>query len=334
MRISSAWCPRVPVQRWLLSRDWMDFKTVRVMARSTGGSAYPRWIGVGVPIVKTETLNSVAYLYQDKASAEKGGPAGGSGFFVHVPSKEPGFIHEYLVSNYHVSIAEGNSIARVNKKGGGVVILEFDPSDWVCLPNGGDVAAVRVELNDDEQDIDSFPEYALLRQSWDESFSVGSDVFMVGRFIDHDGGLTNTPSARFGNISVGPVPLTSRAPNSDKDMRHFCLDMHSRTGYSGSPVIVYRTMGSEIAFSELPAPDIPIHGPQAAVLGIHCGQFKEVMEAESKSGPLDLKGPSGMTFVLPAWEIRKLLDIEKFAKERERLDFELWKKGGNRPCPE
>lgn len=36
---------------------------------------------------------------------------------------------------------------------------------------------------------------------------IGDDVAMIGRFVDHDGGETNQPAARFGNISVMPTPI-------------------------------------------------------------------------------------------------------------------------------
>ena len=62
---------------------------------------------------------------------------------------------------------------------------------------------------------------------------------MVGRFVDHDGGPTNLPAARFGNISIGPSKIRSEL---GKYVDTICLDTNSRTGFSGSPVYVYRTM--------------------------------------------------------------------------------------------
>src|SRR5271170_5484166 len=72
----------------------------------------------------------------------------------------------------------------------------------------------------------------------------GEDVFMVGRFIDHDGKDANIPSVRFGNISTLPQPIEQ--PSGSTNNKSFILDLHSRTGYSGSPVFVYRTPGSDL----------------------------------------------------------------------------------------
>jgi hypothetical protein len=71
----------------------------------------------------------------------------------------------------------------------------------------------------------------------------GDDVFMVGRFIDHDGGNKNRPALRFGNISIDPTPIMQ-----DNGVRvpAYCVDLHSRTGFSGSPVFVYRTPGPDL----------------------------------------------------------------------------------------
>ena len=56
---------------------------------------------------------------------------------------------------------------------------------------------------------------------------------------------TNNPAMRFGNISLNPTPIEQ--PNqSIKDS--YCLDMNSRTGFSGSPVFMYRTPGSDVQF--------------------------------------------------------------------------------------
>src|SRR5208337_5394725 len=71
---------------------------------------------------------------------------------------------------------------------------------------------------------------------------VGDDVFMVGRFINHEGSPTYLPATRFGNISVMPFPIL-KSPQKGPS---YCIDMHSRPGFSGSPVFVYRTPGGNL----------------------------------------------------------------------------------------
>ena len=61
----------------------------------------------------------------------------------------------------------------------------------------------------------------------------GEDVFMVGRFVNQDGGATQ-PALRFGNISSMPAEMTIQKFRRKRP--YYLIDMHSRLGYSGSPV--------------------------------------------------------------------------------------------------
>jgi hypothetical protein len=144
---------------------------------------------------------------------------------------------------------------------------------------------------------------------------------MIGRFVDHDGRQTNRPAARFGHISVLPAPIIQ--PNKVK-ADSFCVDMHSRTGHSGSPVFVFRTPGSQIGF--VPPAE---YGAYLGVLGILWGQFPGMWDIE-KGTTADLrkeaaslilegqyvKGLSGMACVLPAWTILEVLKMPKLQKLR------------------
>jgi hypothetical protein len=76
--------------------------------------------------------------------------------------------------------------------------------------------------------------------------TIGEDTFMIGLFASHHGGDWNTPSARFGNISMlaskfAPVAME----NGSKQPCHL-VDTHSRGGFSGSPVFAYRTNGADL----------------------------------------------------------------------------------------
>ena len=59
------------------------------------------------------------------------------------------------------------------------------------------------------------------------------------------------------------------------------------------------------------------------LLGVHCAQFPEEVRfqiAESKRKQIEegdlLKIPSSVTVVVPAWEISRLMDDEKFTRIR------------------
>jgi len=97
--------------------------------------------------------------------------------------------------------------------------------------------------------------------------------------------------------------------------RSIVLDMHSRSGFSGSPVFVYRTPGS--GFAEAGQ---HFTGSMVYILGIHWGQFPEIWEllegtkTSEMASRKDLvtkseyiEGLSGMTCVVPSQAISDLL---------------------------
>lgn len=56
-------------------------------------------------------------LYRSVEEAEGGQEYGGAGFLVSVPwETRPIAIHMYAVTNYHVAIADGASVIRLNTK--------------------------------------------------------------------------------------------------------------------------------------------------------------------------------------------------------------------------
>ena len=158
----------------------------------------------------------------------------------------------------------------------------------------------------------------------------GDDVFMVGRFIDAGGIEVNQPAVRFGNISLMPVPVPHE---NGANVPSYALDMHSRTGFSGSPVFVYRKPGQDLGSGDLNMSDQFLF-----LLGIHWGQFPERWEivsdpkkAAENAGEISLaadanyiKGMSGMTCVAPSEAIVELLQHPKLRAHQERVEAEVW----------
>jgi hypothetical protein len=121
----------------------------------------------------------------------------------------------------------------------------------------------------------------------------------------------------------------------------YCVDMHSRSGYSGSPVFVYRTPAGDLELTAKNATSAhSLHSLGAAflgLLGIHWGQFPESWPIEGRRavageaaqrGPLVLegqsvKGVSGMTCVLPAAHIVEVLNMPVLRNARTQRDQEL-----------
>lgn len=285
-----------------------------------------------MPKLPPEVLSSPFYLYRSVEDAKAGKPFGGTGFFVGYPTgiEDRNFV--YAVTNWHVAVRDGFSVVRINKIGGGIDCFDLGPEDWKFSPHGADIAiaffpflrlgihqvtALLTKLLLDQNDIN------------DLEIGPGDNVFMLGRFVDHDGAGSNVPSARFGHISV--MPQLIKQPTCAMDVPSFILDVHSRTGYSGSPVFVYRTVGEDLTTANI-INDETTHFIK--LLGIHWGQFPELWEIETGAKPSAnsvalsgdaryVKGMSGMTLAVPSWIIKEMLEMPKFREERKRQLAEM-----------
>jgi Trypsin-like peptidase domain len=291
--------------------------------------------------ISTKVLDAVFYLYDSESDAKNGENFGGTGFLVAVPSER---FHKtaylYAVTNWHIA-CRGSSVVRLNTLDGKTDIIPYGPEQWEFdASKGYDIAVVSIPIRHDFHryafvSTKTFVTKEIMQQ---EELGPGEDVFMVGRFVDHDGGATvNVPSVRFGNISIMPTLIEQP---TGKKTKCFCLDLHSRPGYSGSPVFVYRTPGydlTEIAEgNELKDRSFLLSGVNyIGFLGIHFAhpeiweiteqkpaQFQR--EAISRNPLITdgkyVKGLSGMTCVLPAWNIMEVLNLPKLLEQRRRGD--------------
>jgi len=306
---------------------------IPVVCKSFAGEPYTRWITKRMPAIPYPLLDCVVYLYGDKESALAGKRYGGCGFLLSVSTQGGRFAHLYLVTNYHVAIRDGFCVARVNSQAGGVDIFEFDSSEFIFNPGGGDVCAVSLQLTDTHKWASLDISHLATRDHAERGICLGDDVFMLGRFIEHDGGVTNRPAARFGNISVEPGHIAG-LPNSDDDCPYYCLDMHSRSGYSGAPVWVYRPPCANLIPVFMPKNYRATPGSEKTLYGmcaIHCAQFPEEI-GPTEEGKL-ITGYSGMTIALPAWKIRELiLENETFKAQRKTIESSDEHRG--KPIPE
>ena len=233
-----------------------------------------------MPRIPPVILDCVCYLYEDEEKARAGTDFGGTGFFVSVPSRAGDRMFLHVVTNHHVACTGGSSVIRVNTHDGGTDVIPLEPHEWHFDPRF-DIAVAPIGLAFEHHKFRTLPismfmtAHAIER----DKIGVGEDIFMVGRFINHDGGPINRPAVRFGNISVMPSPIEQ--PN-----RHmadaFCIDVHSKNGYSGSPVFIYRMPGYDLE-EKMPEDfgkrHVLIAGNNyLALLGIHFAQFVEEWE--------------------------------------------------------
>lgn len=319
-----------------ISYQALGFDRVQLTQFSSRGTPYHRWVEVGMPRVDDAWIDCVCYLFRDEDDARNGSGFGGTAFLVQITSEmNPEFGYVYAVTNWHVACRKGFSVLRVNALSGDSDIFPFGPEDWHFLPEY-DIAVAPIKVNPEMHRASTIPIEAFLAKEHmaQVNLGLGEDVFMVGRFIDHDGGATNGPAVRFGNLSILPSPIMQ--PN-DRMADSFCIDLRSRTGYSGSPVFVYRTPVYDLSKmgSEFGGPLLFAGTRLQMLLGIHWGQFPEQWEIngtltaqQDQEASLIVSGnyvvgQSGMTCVLPAWCIKEVLDMPRLVEIRQKGDAKL-----------
>jgi len=356
----------------LRSLSWRDLKFnkhVPYVFYSECGVPQTHWAPVGMPLIPKQITNAVFYLFRNRDDALAGRDPGGTGFVVRYDSDRAslGSQHSqfYAVTNYHVAVSGHWPTIRLNKKGGNVDIIELDSAEWHWIPGKYDIAATPIHLDDAVHDIAAVGTHMFVvdpdrsRQYRSEYIGIGDDVFMIGLFADHYGASINIPSARFGNISMLPNEKAKiKQTSTGYDGVSYVVDMHSRAGFSGSPVFVYRTFGADLSYSgsgeefddlqiEVPLDTgadyrdssfaRPLRGRLKTrslfkLLGIHWAQFPERWELGLRQAKGDeaaklntipesgyVEGFSGMTCVIPAWQILEVLDMPELKAPRDML---------------
>jgi hypothetical protein len=343
------------VHRSLCLHD-LDFDEVPVTKRTTRGVPYRQWVRVGMPRIPPDVIDTVFFLYESVEDAEAGRNPGGTGFIVqdHIPRRPfwhtPNVTrHYYAITNWHVAVSGVESppcpVIRLNTKDGTPDIVELGVDQWEFLPGKYDVAVTELnQLTHNVHRYSSISTGMFLSEtaSPDVIGAVGDDVFMLGLFVDHDGVTTNVPSARFGNISMMPSEKAKIEQETGYSGISYIVDMHSRSGFSGSPVFVYRTFGSDLEdregfrFLEIEMDSFRPKGGRIKTeailqfLGIHWAQFPEEWELRDEKRIAQgskrrhlvrdgqfIRGMSGMTCVIPAWQVLEVLDMPKLKARRE-----------------
>jgi hypothetical protein len=252
------------------------------------------------------------------------------------------FHHIHGVTNWHVA-CRGSSVIRVNTKDGKAQAFDYGPDQWHFKPGGPDIAiSPPLRLDPNIHRVEALgPDFFLTKEEEANlEIDAADDVFMLGRFINYDGVETNKPAFRFGHISITNANILQKTGFAG---RSIVVDMHSRTGFSGSPVFVYRTPGAIFARKDTLMGGGHIH----KLLGIHWGQFPELWELDSGKGRvadaeqsahlvLDgkyVRGLSGMTCVCPTEAILELLQAPQLQHMREHQEEEWGKQPGTTELP-
>ncbi len=255
--------------------------------------------GGDMPRISERNLHGIAFMYRTRQEAEARVKIGGSAFLlgrlIAGSGETPvGRVYiPYLISNRHV-VWEGSAcVASVNRRDGKAPdIFDIDQNDWHNHPGGADVSATCMMQHFDRtvHDVTHIPEHWIVTPQLvtDYDIGMGDEAFMIGRFVNHQGQVSNRPAVRFGTISM----MLERAWNNDLKSweESFACEMRSRTGFSGSPVVTYRTPATVL--TDVPKDEFHL------LLGINWGYVLD----ENKEN-------TWLNAVVPAWKILETLDV-------------------------
>lgn len=294
-----------------------DIANLLVVSPYCGSSRAKR--PVGMPRIPQLLLKTTFFLYQSAADAHAGVNAGASGFICFVPSATSPRHGLFVgVTNYHAAIRSGHSVARIPRKDGSCEVFEFGPEDWIFEPGGDDVAIIPLSINTLHHDFSAVRIDLFATEDWirTQEVGVGDDVFMFGLFLDAANHAVSIPTARFGHISMMPSEAT-RIKQAQNCMRpSLVLDMHSRDGFSGSPVFMYRTSGSNLDHANT-TNTVFGEGTIFCLIGLHWGQFPEIW----KSVAGDVTGVSGLTLAVPSWRLARMIrENESLGRHFARIE--------------
>ncbi|MCH8244051.1 MAG: trypsin-like peptidase domain-containing protein [Planctomycetes bacterium] len=284
-----------------------------------------------MPRIPDHLLDVAIYLYPSADAARNGEQVGGTGFLAGFYTNGQTLLHLYAVTCAHV-IADGCPVIRINTRDDKWDIIEIEQADWLQDVSGTDLAVCPIQLSDQHRfgfvGIDDFLDHQNISEF---AIGPGDDVFMVGRFINHEGKQQNRPTLRFGNISMMPWELIRGWQGVPQES--FLVDMRSRTGFSGSPVFVYIAptdirLGVEKWTSQQAS---TFYGPW--LLGVDWGHipiYSKVLGPKIDSygnrlpvdASWDVPVMSGVCGVIPAWKLTKLLleDADLNAQRSEKIE--------------
>jgi hypothetical protein len=270
-------------------------------------------------LVHQDVLRTTVFLFPSVEDATRNTRAGGTGFLIGVPNNlappyEDGSPKgsTYLVTAAHVVEKGVANVARVNTPDGGWHSVLLD--GWVTHPDGDDVAACQIGSEWKAFDCASILYSTLATQDVIEQWSIGpgDDVFLVGRFVGHQGQTRNRPVVRFGHIAMLPAERI-RQPERDHDQLSYLVEVLSVSGFSGSPVFATVRAGARR------------RGPQGQtinllsdagpfLIGVDWGHLTRDALIETLGFPYHVH--SGMTGVVPAEKIRDVLFQPSLVEQR------------------
>jgi hypothetical protein len=275
-------------------------------------------------------LKSVVFLYCSELDAKNRDKNGGTGFIYGVKLID-NLYALYLVTNKHIVKNDNGTeeiFIQVNKKDGKDEIISVNNDSWVFHPHGFDIAITRLNLNPAIHDIGFIkrgPDSVSKEDISRFDFGPGDEVFMIGRFIGINNSNRVVPIVRYGNISSMPIAVPH--PKSGLSEESLVIDMHSRYGFSGSPVFVQYSNRSE---SQGNQKSWPWSGER--LIGINWGSKLDKIEVINEIFSPDkafVKVFSNLNFVTPIWRIDEILDLDEHVEQRKMTVENIRSEGEN-----
>jgi hypothetical protein len=291
-----------------------------------------------MPPIPSQFLDAVVFLYGSTEAAHAGANSGGSGFVAVVTGGTLDSRAMYIVTNRHVA-DKARAVRIQEPHGSRTEILETPVDGWWHHPDGDDVSVFPLGVSPEREFYyAAIPASSFMHdvdgRSW---LGPGEDVFILGRYIDRRGMQLDTPMARFGHIAAPPVNVRNNWRGIDQ--LSFLVELLSRSGYSGSPVIVFRLQletpfggGVRLGIGEPAdrrlASQVGTAG-QPVLLGINWGHLHENApvfvpgdetygdEGSEHPEKLYVKQNTGLAAVVPAWKISELLWGEELTQMRD-----------------
>jgi hypothetical protein len=310
-----------------------------------------------MPRIEDRLIKAVIYLYESADAAERGEP-GGSGFLVGEPTTIPGAVYLFAVTNAHV--AKSCPVVRTTGPPDKRVFIRQwgENGGWYRHPDQDDVVVTPIGFAPkDARDfyLDYVPrEWFVTPENFTHAsmdgndpqpvgwpFGPGEEVVMLGRFLGYDGAQENQPAVRFGNLAMSPpVPIGHPWGFTQSS---FVVECRSVSGYSGSPVFIFRTHTTTGAGLLPIGADRDRYGNVGSprLLGVDWANLDRVghndyaIDWAEADAAASFPRRSGMLVAVPAWRLAELLDskaVQNMKKNEEEkaaaaangvnLDFE------------
>ena len=282
-----------------------------------------------MPRIHNDLQDCVIYLYPSEDHAAQGEKVGGSGFLVQIPlpsDENRGVV--FAVTNKHV--VKHAPVVRLNRVDGSIAIAPFEKKRWIEHPDGDDLAIVPMGgLDTQFHRFKTVPRsmFLLKPEMEKQDIGLGDDIFLLGRFVNHEGKVQNTPSLRFGNIAQMPALIRQ---DTGFDQESFLVEAKSISGYSGSPVFVQM-----LPMSSRPKKDdprtlmiVPLPGSGPWLLGVdwgHLHNWEEVCDETCHSvlPKRIVSSNTGMMGVVPAWKLNEMFELNEVQEVIRKVDEEL-----------